>query len=158
MTLHRAEYSLNMWFGPQHWPSTRGLPSVSPFFFSSLELQPCAPSIYLSHSLWVFFSSLGSFSVFHRPSFPLSLFSLSALIFYSTLASVFFKQLVFGSAPSSNIQYILKELRSHVFVLKPLSYLCPALPLSLPLSISLPLFLSLHPALKNISSNQNVVC
>lgn len=77
-----------MWFGP-HAALTLCYqrPSFCLFmffslFFSSLELQPCALSIYFSHSLrGCFFSSWGSFSVSHH------LFSeLSHLLLHSCIS------------------------------------------------------------------------
>lgn len=121
-------------------------------FFSLLNYNlVLSPFIYHTLSVGVFFF-LGIFFCLPPSLLSLSLFSPSSLIFYFTLASVFFKQLVFGSAPSSNMQYILKELRSHVFNLK-----APKSSVSGTATVFLSLFPSIQRSITFLP-NQNVVC
>lgn len=97
--------------------------------------------------------SSSPFPLFPLSPFPLPLFSLS-LISRSALASVFFKQLVFSWASTSNIHLFKEPKLSHVWRKKeaPESYLPSTATLSPSLSPSL------HPALHLSLPIQNAVC
>lgn len=83
---------------------------LSPYNFLSSNIS--SSSFHILRSLWVCACfSHGCFSVFDQPPFPFPL-SGPSLISCSTLASVFFKQLVFSWAPTSNIHF--KRTETHV--------------------------------------------
>lgn len=116
--------------------TTGGLLSVFLSLSSSLSclITSCSFHTFLSLSLCVIFSWI-LFSLPSTPS-PLPLCGLS-LISCATLASVFFKQLVFSWTPTSNIHFKRTETISCLKKKKkPLSLICPALPHSLLPSLS----------------------
>lgn len=97
---------------------------------------------YISHTV-----SVGVFLSSPQPPFLLPLFGLS-LISYSTLASGFFKQLVFGWAPTSNIHFKGTEI-SHVKKKKKKSPQVLFAQHCHTLSIPPSLFLSIHPSIRS---------
>lgn len=91
---------------------------LSLHFFSLLNYNlVLSLHLFITLSPWVFFLPRDLFLSSTIPPFPLPFFyELSHLLLHSCIS--LFQTACIWLSPSSNMQYILKELRSHVFNLK----------------------------------------